>query len=58
MSDYVITKALDDFYSDCVGFRVTKQTPAFVYIKIPLWGMVTREIEIPVDSVEIGVENG
>jgi hypothetical protein len=58
MSGYVITKALDDFYSECVGFRVTKLTPAFVYIKIPLWGMVTREIEIPWDAVEIEVDNG
>ena len=57
-SFYVITKALDEFYSECVGLRVTKQTPAFIYVKIPLWGMVTREIEIPLDAVEVGVING
>lgn len=57
MSGYIITEALDEFYSECVGLKIKKQTPAFVYIDIPLWGMVTREIEIPVDAVEIGVEN-
>lgn len=57
-SFYVIIKALDEFYSECVGLRVKKQTPAFVYVDVPLWGMVSKEIEIPVDAVEIGVENG
>lgn len=53
MTQYYISKVLDDFYMECLFLPVKKMTPSLIYVDVPLYGMVTIEIEIPIDAVEI-----
>lgn len=57
MKTFYISEVNDDFYSECLGLEIEKMTPALVYVRVPLLGTATIEIEIPIEAVEIGVIN-
>lgn len=53
MTQYYISQVFEDFYVECLLLPVKKMTPSAIYVDAPLYGMVTIEIEIPIDAVEI-----
>ena len=58
MTQYYISKVHDTAYGEVLGERVVRQSPCFVYVKVPLFGMVSIEVPVPNEAVEIEAIDG